>query len=469
MNKEKIVKNLNKILNNKNIIYDNLELDKYNKDWRGFFNFKCICAIFPETKEEIEKIVLFCNKNDIKIIPQGGNTSLTGSSVPTKDNYEIILNLKKLNKIIKLDKQNELIEVESGVTLDSVKEYADKNNFYFPISLTSSGSCQIGGNIATNAGGINALKYGSMIENVRGLSVILADGSNIECMSPMKKNNTGYNIKNLFIGSEGTLGIIYKCLLKIYPKPKDYFHCMIAFNSIPNNINFFIMIRNFFVEQIESAEIIPKIAIDLTIKHGYLKKSFFNNQYESFLLLKFSLYEEKENFEKLFIEKLVTLTHKYEDLIIPKSINQENNLWKFRDDLVESYKLEGKYITNDISLPLDKMSEFIEKTSKEIKKIDSNIRIYPFGHLGDGNIHFNMIIPKNLNNDFDFLRDRIYKIVNDSVFSFGGSFSAEHGIGIIKKNSFEKYKDKNEIAIMKKIKISLDPKNIMNPGKIFNL
>ena len=469
MNKEKIVKNLNKILNNKNIIYDNLELDKYNKDWRGFFNFKCICAIFPETKEEIEKIVLFCNKNDIKIIPQGGNTSLTGSSVPTKDNYEIILNLRKLNKIIKLDKQNELIEVESGVTLDSVKEYADKNNFYFPISLTSSGSCQIGGNIATNAGGINALKYGSMIENVRGISVILADGSNIECMSPMKKNNTGYNIKNLFIGSEGTLGIIYKCLLKIYPKPKDYFHCMIAFNSIPNNINFFIMIRSFFVEQIESAEIIPKIAIDLTIKHGYLKKSFFNNQYESFLLLKFSLYEEKENFEKLFIEKLVTLSHKYEDLIIPKSINQENNLWKFRDDLVESYKLEGKYITNDISLPLDKMSEFIEKTSKEIKKIDSNIRIYPFGHLGDGNIHFNMILPKNLNNDFDFLRERIYKIVNDSVFSFGGSFSAEHGIGIIKKNSFEKYKDNNEIAIMKKIKISLDPKNIMNPGKIFNL
>ena len=469
MNKEKIVKNLNKILNNKNIIYDNLELDKYNKDWRGFFNFKCICAIFPETKEEIEKIVLFCNKNDIKIIPQGGNTSLTGSSVPTKDNYEIILNLRKLNKIIKLDKQNELIEVESGVTLDSVKEYADKNNFYFPISLTSSGSCQIGGNIATNAGGINALKYGSMIENVRGISVILADGSNIECMSPMKKNNTGYNIKNLFIGSEGTLGIIYKCLLKIYPKPKDYFHCMIAFNSIPNNINFFIMIRSFFVEQIESAEIIPKIAIDLTIKHGYLKKSFFNNQYESFLLLKFSLYEEKENFEKLFIEKLVTLSHKYEDLIIPKSINQENNLWKFRDDLVESYKLEGKYITNDISLPLDKMSEFIEKTSKEIKKIDSNIRIYPFGHLGDGNIHFNMILPENLNNDFDFLRDRIYKIVNDSVFSFGGSFSAEHGIGIIKKNSFEKYKDNNEIAIMKKIKISLDPNNIMNPGKIFNL
>ena len=469
MNKEKIVKNLNKILNNKNIIYDNLELDKYNKDWRGFFNFKCICAIFPETKEEIEKIVLFCNKNDIKIIPQGGNTSLTGSSVPTKDNYEIILNLKKLNRIIKLDKQNELIEVESGVTLDSVKEYADKNNFYFPISLTSSGSCQIGGNIATNAGGINALKYGSMIENVRGISVILADGSNIECMSPMKKNNTGYNIKNLFIGSEGTLGIIYKCLLKIYPKPKDYFHCMIAFNSIPNNINFFIMIRSFFVEQIESAEIIPKIAIDLTIKHGYLKKSFFNNQYESFLLLKFSLYEEKENFEKLFIEKLVTLSHKYEDLIIPKSINQENNLWKFRDDLVESYKLEGKYITNDISLPLDKMSEFIEKTSTEIKKIDSNIRIYPFGHLGDGNIHFNMILPENLNSDFDFLRDRIYKIVNDSVFSFGGSFSAEHGIGIIKKNSFEKYKDNNEIAIMKKIKISLDPKNIMNPGKIFNL
>ena len=368
-----------------------------------------------------------------------------------------------------MDKLNELIEVESGVTLDAVKKFADKNNFYFPISLSSSGSCQIGGNIATNAGGINALKYGSMIENVRGISAILPDGSDIKSMSVMKKNNTGYNIKNLFIGSEGTLGIIYRALLKVYPKPTDYFHCMIAFDSTKKAIKFFSNIRNLFIEQIESAEIIPKIAMDLTIKHGYLKKSFFVKNHNFFLLLKFSLYEEKINFEKNFEKKLILLNSEYEDMIIPQSINQENKLWKFRDDLVESYKLEGKYITNDISLPLDKISKFIEYTSKEIKKINSFIRIYAFGHLGDGNIHFNMIQPEKYSGNFNNLRGKIYKIVNDSVYMFGGSFSAEHGIGIIKKDSLKKYKDDNEIKIMKKIKIAFDPKNIMNPGKIFDL
>ncbi len=469
INKNTILKKISKIISEKNIISDEYELCKYNKDWRGFYNFKSICLLFPQNNKEIKKILILCNKENIKIVPQGGNTSLTGSSVPSKNNYEIILNFTKMNKIIKIDKLNELIEVEAGATLDSVKKYAEKHNFYFPISLASLGSCQIGGNIATNAGGINALKYGSMNDNIRGLEVILANGIEISSMSPMKKNNTGYNLKNLFCGSEGTLGIITKALLRVYPKPEDNFHCFFGLKNINKTVELYKKIKYLFNDKLESAEIIPNIAIEQTIKHGFLRKPFFKKRYNYYLLLKFSLYEKKNLFENNFIEEISLLKHIYEDVIIPQSLQQEKNLWDFRDNLVESYKIEGKYITNDISLPIEKISNFIQVTSKKIQKIVPKTRIYSFGHLGDGNIHFNMIEPANFTLNFDDYRKKIYAIVNESVFNFGGSFSAEHGIGMIKKQSFKKYKKKNEINTMKTIKKALDPKNILNPGKIFDL
>ena len=219
----------------------------------------------------------------------------------------------------------------------------------------------------------------------------------------------------------------------------------------------------------ESAEIIPNIAIEQTIKHGLLNKSFFEKKYEFYLLLKFCLFEEKNSFQDFFLENLNSIKNDFEEVIIPSSIEQEKKLWEFRDNLVEAYKIEGDYITNDISVPLNKMSDFIEKTSKEIQEFIPGTRIYSFGHLGDGNIHFNMIEPINFKLNFNAYRDEIYQIVNDSVYKFGGSFSAEHGIGQIKKESLKKYKDSKELEMMKKIKLLFDSKNILNPGKIFDL
>lgn len=223
-------------------------MSKYNKDWRGFYDFKSICAIFPKKPKEISKILNFCFINNIMVVPQNGNTSLTGVSVPSKNNYEIIIKLNEMNKILSIDKVNMLVEVESGATLDSIKKFVEKNNYYFPLSLSSSGSCLIGGNIATNAGGINALKYGTIRDSIQGLEIILADGSKIENMSSMKNNNPGYDIKNIFCGSEGTLGIITKALIKIYPKPKDYFHCFLGFNSMKKTIEFFKNIKLIFLK-----------------------------------------------------------------------------------------------------------------------------------------------------------------------------------------------------------------------------
>ena len=296
MNKDQIINSLQKIIPKKDIISNNEELSKYNKDWRGLYNYNSICIVFPNSKIEISKILKLCFSNNIKVVPQAGNTSLTGAAVPSKNNYEILINLKKMNKILSIDKTNLLIEVESGVILDNLKEYVNKNNFYFPLSLSSSGSCLIGGNIATNAGGINALKYGTIRESLQGIEVVLSDGSIIESMSAMKKDNTGYDIKNIFCGSEGTLGIITKLLLKIYPKPKNYYHCFFAFKSIYKTINFFQKLKELFSETLESAEIIPNIAFEITIKHGFLNKHFFSPTHESYLLCKFSLFEDKEKF-----------------------------------------------------------------------------------------------------------------------------------------------------------------------------
>ena len=469
MNKDQIISSLQKIIPKKDIISNNKELSKYNKDWRGFYNYKSICIVFPNSKIEVSKILKLCFSNNIKVVPQAGNTSLTGASVPSKNNYEILINLKKMNKILSIDKTNLLIEVESGVILDNLKKYVNKNNFYFPLSLSSSGSCLIGGNIATNAGGINALKYGTIRESLQGIEVVLSDGSIIESMSAMKKDNTGYDIKNIFCGSEGTLGIITKALLKIYPKPKDYYHCFFAFKSIDKTINFFQKLRDLFNETLESAEIIPNIAFEMTIKHGFLNKNFFSSAHESYLLCKFSLFEDKEKFQEIFYNKIQKIDKLYKDLIIAQSIQQEINFWKFRDDLVTSYKKEGRYITNDISLPLNKLEQFIKIASKKINNLIPGTRIYPFGHLGDGNIHFNMIEPINFSKNFDSYRNQIYQLVNEIVVENQGSFSAEHGIGMIKKESLQKFKNINQIEFMKNIKRSLDPKNILNPGKIIDL
>ena len=469
MKKNQIINNLLEIVSKENLISNYNELSQYNKDWRGFYNYNSICLVFPNSKIQISKILKLCFANDIKVVPQAGNTSLTGASVPSKNEYEILINLKKMNKILSIDKLNMLIKVESGVILDNLKDYTNKNKFYFPLTLSSSGSCLIGGNIATNAGGINALKYGTIRESIQGLEVVLADGSIINDMSKMKKDNTGYDIKNIFCGSEGTLGIITKALLKIYPKPKDYYHCFFAFNSIKETVVFSQKLRSLFNESLESAELIPNIAFEMCIKHGFLNKHFFLKPYENYLLCKFILFENKEQFQSIFYKKLKEIEKLYKNLIVPQSIQQEKNLWKFRDDLVTAYKMEGKYITNDISLPLNKLEKFIIIISKKINDLIPGTRIYSFGHLGDGNIHFNMIEPLNFSKDFDLYREKIYDLVNSLVIINKGSFSAEHGIGMIKKESLKKYKSKNQIKFMKKIKNSLDPKNILNPGKIFDL
>jgi len=468
MNK-KLFDKLKSIVGEKSIITNQKDLEKFNKDWRGFYNNKSLCVVFPKNTNMLKQIVEYCYEKDVKIVPQAGNTSLTGASVPTYNNKEIIINFSKMNKILEIDKNNLTVLVESGLILDELKECLDKQNLYFPIDLSSSGSCMIGGNIATNAGGINALKYGSMKDNVIGLEIVAGDGSILTSLSKMKKNNTGYDLKSIICNSEGTLGLISKSLLKIYPKPKDNFTFFAAYTDLKVCIESFKQIRDIFYDKLESAELIPNLSFEVCLKNNFLKKHFFEKEFPWYVIFRLNLYESKRIFQDGFEKKFELISNNMGDILIPNSIDQEKKIWKFRDDLVEAYKMEGKIITNDISIPLDKIQEFFTVSEKNIKKMIPNIQFHPFGHLGDGNIHFNMILPQmNSSESYVKIRDSIYFYINNLVEDFEGSFSAEHGIGQIKKNSLLKFKSKYEINLMKNLKKVFDPKNILNPGKIFD-
>lgn len=465
----KVFDQLTSIVGIKNILTEKKELIKYNKDWRGFYNNKSLCVLFPINTQILKKIVIFCFENNLKIVPQGGNTSLTGASVPTYQNQEIIINFSKMNKILEIDKNNLTILVEAGLILDNLKEYLNREGLYFPINLSSSGSCMIGGNIATNAGGINALKYGTMKDNVIGIEMITGDGTLLSSLSKMKKNNTGYDLKSIVSSSEGTLGMISKALLKIYPKPTDSFTFFVAYENLNFCIESFKQIRNIYYDKLESAELIPNYSFEVCLKNNYINKHFFRNKHPWYVIYRLNLYENKINFENIFEKNYHILDKFIKDILIPTSIDQENKIWKFRDDLVEAYKMEGKIVTNDISIPLDKIDIFFKTAASHLSKIPLEIKLHPFGHLGDNNIHFNMVLPKIKDlKTYRKIRDEIYLYINDLVESYGGSFSAEHGIGQIKKDSLLKYKSAAEINMMKNIKKIFDPKNILNNGKIFN-
>ena len=465
----KVLGKLTLIVGEKNILTEEKELTKYCKDWRGFYNNKSLCVVFPINTKILKAIVIFCFENDIKIVPQGGNTSLTGASVPTYKSQEIIINFSKMNKILEIDKSNLTVLVEAGLILDNLKENLDKEGLYFPINLSSSGSCMIGGNIATNAGGINALKYGTMKDNLIGIEMITGNGTLLSNLSKMKKNNTGYDLKSIVSSSEGTLGMISKALLKIYPKPTDSFTFFVAYENLNLCIESFKQIRNIYYDKLESAELIPNYSFEVCLKNNFINKHFFKTKNPWYVMYRLNLYENKLNFQNIFENNYPVLDKFIKEILIPTSIEQENKIWKFRDDLVEAYKMEGKVVTNDISIPLDKIDIFFKTAASYLNKIPMEIKLNPFGHLGDNNIHFNMVLPNIEDlNSYIKIRDEIYLYINDLVQSYGGSFSAEHGIGQIKKDSLLKYKTSSEIEIMKNIKKIFDPKNILNDGKIFD-
>ena len=440
---------------------------KYSSDWRGRFSNISLGVIFPNSTTEVSKIVKLADKHNLKLIPQGGNTGLVGGTAPSKNKKQIILNLEKMNKILEIDEQNQSIYLEAGVIVENANSKLENNGFIFPLNMSSIGSSQVGGAIATNAGGMNVVRYGSMRNNILSLEVVLANGEILLLGSNLIKDNTGYNLKDIFCGSEGTLGIITKARIKIHPKPIDYSTCFISIDSIENVIDIFNYVRKNLSDNIERIEFISDLSFELCLKHKLLNKRFFQKRTEYYLLIKFIYFNDsKTNSEN--IEKFFSIQEKNcEEFLLAQNEKESMDFWKFRESLTEAQKIDGKLLGFDISVPINNMEIFLSKSKKKIEKLVPNIKFHIFGHLGDSNIHFNLIEPDNFKKDFYKFEERIKKIINKLIIEFEGSISAEHGIGMLKKDDFKSTKNIREIKLMKKIKNLFDEKNILNKDKIF--
>ena len=440
---------------------------KYSEDWRGRFSNISLGVAFPNSTLEVAKIVKFADKYNFNLIPQGGNTGLVGGTAPYKNKKEIILNLEKMNKILEIDEDNQSIELQAGVIIENANSSLEKKNFIFPLNMSSIGSSQVGGAIATNAGGMNVVRYGSMRNNILALEVVLSNGEILSLGSNLIKDNTGYNLKDIFCGSEGTLGVITKARIKIYSKPIDHSTCFISINSIENVINVFKYVNKNFSDKIERIEFISDLSFELCLKHKLLKKRFFQKKAKYYLLIKFIYFDDAqihlESLEKFFI----TQKDNCEEFLLAQNEKESSDFWNFRELLTEGQKIDGKLLGFDISIPINNLEDFLIISKKKINVLVPNIKFHIFGHLGDSNIHFNLIEPDNFKQDFYIYEKNIKKIINELILVFKGSISAEHGIGMLKKDDLKITKNIKEIRLMKKIKKLLDPKNTFNKGKIF--
>ena len=459
---------LKKTLGPKGWIEDKEIIEPYLVEERGLFIGKSSLLLKPQNTEEVSKILKLCNEHNIKVVPQGGRTGLCGGTIPSENGKEIMLSLERMNNIKELNEENFTITVEAGCILNNIQNIADEKNFLFPLSLASEGSCTIGGNISTNAGGINVLRYGMARDLVLGIEVVLANGEIWNNLISLRKDNRGYDLKQLFIGSEGTLGIITSAVLKLFPATRNIETALFAIPNTDAAIELLGLARNASADLLTAYELVSRVGMEMVIKHIPGAKEPIKEKYKWYILIEFSsssknnLRQQIEDLFELALNKNIVL-----DGVIAESTQQRKELWTLRDGLNEAQKPEGGSIKHDISVPINNVSKFIYSASKCVEEFIPNSRVVAFGHIGDGNIHFNISQPlKQDKKEFLNKWKDVNKLIFDIIKNLDGSFSAEHGIGKLKREELQNYNPTIEINLMKSIKSSFDPNNILNPGKV---
>ncbi len=444
-------------------------LEPWLKDQRGIYAGRCALMAQPASTDEVAAVVRICAEHGIAIVPQGGNTSLCGASTPHEHGHEIILNLSRMNRIRDLDALNYTMTVEAGCVLQNIQEAADEADRLFPPSLAAEGSCQIGGNLSTNAGGVNVLRYGNARELVLGLEVVLPSGEIWNGLRRLRKDNTGYDLKQLFVGAEGTLGVITAAVLKLYPKPKDVQTCFAAIRDPDALIELLARARAASGDAVSSFEMIDRMAISVCLDNLPDVTEPLGERYDLYALIEFSGARAESGMranmeamlESAFEDGLVI------DATIAQSEAQRTAFWRIREGIPETQIHAGGSIKHDISVPVSRIPDFLELATKAVGERIPGVRPCIFGHVGDGNLHANFTQPEGMDMDAYLARwDEVNRIVHDIVVDLGGSISAEHGIGRLKRESLKHYKPELDLALMQRIKAAIDPKGIMNPGKV---
>ncbi|HVO14906.1 MAG TPA: FAD-binding oxidoreductase [Alphaproteobacteria bacterium] len=443
----------------------------YLVEQRGLYHGRARLVVRPETTAEVAAVVGLCAEAGIPIVPQGGNTGLAGGGVPSERGDAIVLSLGRMNRIRALDPLNDTITVEAGVVLQRIQEAAAEADRLFPLSLGAEGSCVIGGNLSTNAGGTGVLRYGNARALVLGLEVVLPDGRVWDGLRGLRKDNTGYDLKQLFIGAEGTLGVITAAVLRLFPRPRDVVTAMVAVRDVHAAVELLSLLRAGTGEAVTAFELITRIGMESAARHIEGVVDPFDKPYGHYVLIECTsahgpgpLRGAVEGALEGALERGLVL-----DAVFGESRAQAKALWYIREVLPEAQKFEGGSIKHDVAVPVSRVADFIAEANAAVEAAMPGIRPFAFGHVGDGNIHYNLSQPLGMDKDA-FLAEwpRLNRVVHDIVVGkYKGSISAEHGIGLVRKAELPRYKSEVELDLMRRVKAALDPKGLMNPGKIF--
>jgi FAD/FMN-containing dehydrogenase len=462
-----IIDQIENIVGSKGCLTDPADLTPYNKEQRGYFVSKAELVLRPANTIEVSKIVTICSVAGIPIVPQGGNTGLAGGAVAGPG--EVILNLSRLNQIRIVDPINDTISIDAGCTLSQVQAAALEVDRFFPLSLASEGSCQIGGNLSSNAGGNAVLRYGNARELTLGLEVVLPDGRIWNGLRGLRKDNTGYDLKHLFLGAEGTLGIITGAVCRLFPVARESETAFVAIDTVKSSTRLLGLAREYAGETVTAFELLSRRALEFVLKDVETLRDPLSAPHDWYVLLEFST-ARKESELRETVEEILSAGFESNfivDGVIAESGNQRQELWHLREAVSDAQKAEGGSLKHDISVPISSVPEFIEQACAAVESEIPGIRPVVFGHVGDGNVHFNLSQPVGSEREaFLARRNEIGEIVHGIAASMGGSISAEHGVGLLKKDELPLFKSDIEMELMRKLKHCLDPNSLMNPGKV---
>ena len=451
------------VVGEKHAIRDAAEMDGYMREWRQIWTGRSPLVLRPGSTEEVSQILRIANETRTPIVPQGGNTGLCGGQIPTEAGTEVVLSLDRMTRILDVDAADNTITVEAGAVLKAVQEAADAVDRLFPLSLASEGSCRIGGNLSTNAGGLNVIAYGNTRDLCLGLEVVLADGRVWDGLKRLRKDNTGYDLRDLFIGAEGTLGVITKAVMKLMPKPKGYETAFIAVPSPQAAVDLLALARAMSGNRVVGFELIADIALSFAIRHAGVRHPLAGASpwYVLAELADPVPGAMMAIFEAAMEQGLVS------DAALAQSDAQRAAFWTARELISESQKPEGGSIKHDVSVPVSRVPQFLTEADEAVSRLVPGARFVSFGHLGDGNIHYNISQPVGMDKQrFLDMWNEMNDVVFEVVSRFDGSISAEHGIGRLKAYRMPAIKSAVELEMMRGLKRMLDPNNILNPGRV---
>jgi FAD/FMN-containing dehydrogenase len=453
------------IVGDKYAVTDAADIEPYVVEERDLYRGHSPLVLRPGSTAEVAAICKLASEQKIALVPQGGNTGLVGGQTP--HHGEVVVSLRRMDKIRDIDPASNTMTCEAGVVLQIAQQKASEVDRLFPLSLGAEGSCTIGGNLSTNAGGTGALAYGVAREMALGLEVVLADGRVLNALSKLKKDNTGYDLRNLFIGAEGTLGIITAATLKLFPKPRAIETAYVGLKSPAAALKLLSISQGEAANNLTSFELLAETAVDFSVRHGIDIRDPLESKHPWYVLMELSYPRDDA---RAALEAILTKAMEdgiVDDAVIAANLSQRQGFWKLRDEMSAAQKPEGGSIKHDISVPVAAVPAFIEEANAAVVKLIPGSRPVPFGHLGDGNIHYNISQPVGANTaDFLARWHEVNAVVFEIVLRMGGSISAEHGIGVMKRDELPDVKDKVAIELMRSIKAMLDPLGIMNPGKV---